>query len=204
MKKNLLPMIAVLALTLGVASAVWLLRPQPIQLQAATWLGEQAKPLPTFALTDHNNQAFTNDSIRDKWHLLFFGYTHCPDICPDTMQTMANMLQQIDNPQLQEKLQLVFVSVDPERDDLERMKTYVTYFHPDILSASADINEVTRLTDALGIHHRINRIGDEQDYLVEHSGALVLLTPQAHFGGVFMAPHDSGKIAHDLTALIQG
>ena len=204
MKKNLLPMFAVLALTLGVASAVWLLRPQPIQLQAATWLGEQAKPLPTFTLTDHNQQPFTNNSIQAKWHLLFFGYTNCPDICPDTMQVMANMLAQIEDPDLQDKLQLVFVSVDPERDDLERMKTYVTYFHQDILSAGADIAEITRLTDALGIHHRINRVGDEKDYLVEHSGALVLLTPDARFSGVFMAPHDSGKIAHDLTALMQG
>lgn len=204
MKKNLFPMIALLALTLGVGSAAWLLRPQPIHLQAATWLGDQAKPLPAFALTDHNNQPFTSSSVRDKWHLLFFGYTNCPDICPDTMQVMANMLQQIEDPQVQEKLQLVFVSVDPDRDDLQRMKSYVTYFHPDILSAGADIDEITRLTDALGIHHRLNKLGDEENYLVEHSGSLVLLTPEANFGGVFMGPHDSGKIAHDLTALIQG
>ena len=105
---------------------------------------------------------------------------------------------------LREQLQPVFISVDPQRDDLAKMKTYVNYFHPDILSAGGEIEEVKRLTAPLGIHHRINQQADEQDYLVEHSGALVLLSPEARFSAVFMAPHDSGKIAHDLSALIKG
>ena len=200
MNKYLISFISVLALVL--VTALWWLKPQPIVLQSATWLGEQAKPLPAFSLTDHFNQPFTHDSIRGKWHLLFFGYTHCPDICPDTLQMMANMLQQLPDPGLREKLQPVFITVDPQRDDLATMKTYVNYFHPDILSAGAEIEQVNRLTSALGIHHRINQTADEKDYLVEHSGALILLSPDARFSAVFMAPHDSGKIADDLTALI--
>jgi protein SCO1/2 len=191
-----------LAIVLGFASALFLLKPKPVQLQAVTWLGEQAKPLPVFELIDHNNKPFNNETIKGKWQLMFFGYTNCPDICPDTLTMLVNMVDQIKDEKVLEQLQITFISVDPERDSMEKMKAYVTYFNKDFMSARAEIDSVNTLTDATGILHYIVKSKDEDVYEVAHSGSLILVDPQSRFTGVFSSPHDSSKIAHDLTALI--
>ena len=203
MKKPLIAILIVAAIALGFsASLVWFER-EPIQLKAATWLGEQAKPLPEFELTDHFNKPFNNDRIKGKWHLLFFGYTHCPDICPETLQMLANTVALIKDDEVIKNLQVTFISVDPERDTLQKMKTYVTYFNPDFLSARADIDGVKKLTDALGILHYINKTSDSK-IEVAHSGALTLIDPEGRLAGIFSSPHDSANIAHDLSLLING
>ena len=83
--KTPLIIITVFAIVLGSASAILLFKPEPVQLLTVTWLGDQAKPLPAFELTDHNNKPLNNETIKGKWHLLFFGYTNCPDFCPTTL-----------------------------------------------------------------------------------------------------------------------
>ncbi len=201
MKKAII-IITALTVILGITSAFYLLKPEPVQLMAITWFGDQAKALPEFELTDHNNQPFNNKTIRGKWHLFFFGYTNCPDICPDTMQMLSNMLAQVKDKSILENLQLTFISVDPDRDDLQKMKSYVTYFNKSIMSARADIDSVNTLTDAVGILHYIVKSAEENIYEVAHSGSLILIDPEGRFCGVFSAPHDPEKIAHDLTALI--
>jgi len=200
--KKLLIIIGGIAIALGFASAVWLFKPEPVQLQAVTWLGDQAKPLPAFTLTDQNGKPFSNESIKGQWQLLFFGYTNCPDICPDTLQMLGNMVQQIKDPQVLKQLQITFVSVDPKRDSLDKMKTYVTYFNKNFNSARGDLDEVNKLTDAVGILHYITKSADGSKYEVAHSGALILIDPAGRFIGVFSTPHDSAKIAHDLSAII--
>ena len=89
----------------------------------------------------------------------------------------------------------------PDRDDLKKMKTYVTYFNERFMSARADIDHVNTLTDAIGILHYIVKSTDGV-YEVAHSGSLVLIDPEARFSGVFSSPHEFNKIAHDLSALI--
>lgn len=195
-------MIAV-AIALGFSASLLWFKAEPIQLEAATWLGEQAKPLPKFELTDHNNKPFNNDSIKGKWQLLFFGYTNCPDICPDSLQMLANMVSLIKDDEVKQNLQVTFISVDPERDTLHKMKTYVSYFNPDFLSARADIEQVNVVTDALGILHYINKTSNGK-VEVAHSGTLTLIDPEGRFAGVFSTPHDAHKIAHDLSLLING
>lgn len=203
MKKQLILITVLVAIALGFSASLLWFKPGPIELQAATWFGEQAKPLPVFELTDHFNQPFNNKSTEGKWHLLFFGYTNCPDICPDTLQMLANMMPHIKDEKVKQQLQLTFVSVDPERDDLQKMKAYVTYFHPDILSVTGDIEKVNTLTDAIGILHYIVKSRDGKVYDVAHSGTLILVDPNGRYMGLFSSPHDSKKIAHDLAMLIE-
>jgi protein SCO1/2 len=173
-------------------------------LQAATWFGDQARALPAFELTDHHGQAFNPTSMKGKWHLLFFGYTHCPDICPDTLQILSNTVKQIDDPEVLENLQITFVSVDPDRDSLELTRQYVTYFNPLFVSARGPIEKVNVLTEALGVLHYIDKSKDPVNYLVAHSGVLTLIDPEGRYSAVFSSPHDSAGIAHDLTAIITG
>jgi len=194
--------IAALAIVLGFASAILLLKPEPVQLQAVTWLGDQARPLPAFELTGHDNKPFNNQSMLGKWQLLFFGYTNCPDVCPDTLQMLSNTVALINDKNVLQQLQITFISVDPDRDDLQKMKSYVTYFNKNFFSARGDLDNINILTDALGILHYIVKSADGSVYEVAHSSALTLIDPQGRFIGVFSTPHDSQKIAHDLSAII--
>ncbi|MBC8212314.1 MAG: SCO family protein [Gammaproteobacteria bacterium] len=197
-----LTIITVVAIVLGVISSIVYLKPEPLRLQALTWFGAQAKSLPAFELTDHNGRPFNNKTLEGQWDLLFFGYTHCPDICPDSLQMLNNMVSQIDDPKLLKKLRISFISIDPERDDLDQLKTYVTYFNKHFISARADIDELKPLTSALGILHTIDKSADAETYDVSHSGTFILIDPQGRYTGVFSPPHDSAKLAHDVSGII--
>jgi protein SCO1 len=203
-KKTLIIIGLIVAIGLGVASSMLLLKPEPIVLKAATWFGSQARPLPAFELTDHRGKPFNQQTIKGKWQLMFFGYTNCPDICPDSLQMLTNMIKLISDESVIQQLQITFVSIDPDRDDLEKMKTYVTYFNPSFMSARGEIDEVNKLTQALGVMHYISKSADGSRYDVAHSGVLTLIDPQGRFTGIFSPPHDSAAIAHDLTKIING
>lgn len=181
---------------------MFLMKPEPIVLEAATWLGEQAKPLPAFELTDHAGHPFNQQTTQGKWQLMFFGYTNCPDICPDSLQMLTNMVKLLDSDSVKQQLQITFISIDPERDNLANMKTYVEYFNPSFMSARGEIEEVNKLTEALGIMHYINKSEDGSKYEVAHSGAMTLIDPQGRFTAVFVPPLDAANIAHDLTMII--
>ncbi|WP_372522695.1 SCO family protein, partial [Sulfuricaulis sp.] len=88
------------------------------------------KPLTAFALTDHQNRVFDLASLKGKWSFLFFGYTHCPDICPTTLAILARARDNIVKSGVgAEDIQIVFISVDPNRDTADMLKQYVTHFH---------------------------------------------------------------------------
>src|SRR5712691_10270014 len=87
------------------------------------------KPLTAFALTDQKNRVFDLASLKGKWSFLFFGFTHCPDVCPTTLAELARVRDHIaKNPVGAEDIQFVFVSVDPNRDTADKLGQYVEYF----------------------------------------------------------------------------
>ena len=135
---------------------------------------------------------------------MFFGYTHCPDICPISLQALADMMRAIEDKHVREAIQVYFVSVDPERDTAERMSSYVTYFDPGFIGVTAPLKQLRVLTRALGIAHEIrNRSEGSQTYDVDHSGAVVLVSPAAKFAGLFGAPQDPQKLARDMTRIVE-
>jgi protein SCO1/2 len=204
MNKSSIAIVALLAL-IGGFSISWLISSnKPVELEAGTWFGEQARALPEFELLDHNGQLLTRSSLTGKWSLMFFGYTHCPDICPASMQTMGDMMAAIDDPDVLDAVQVYFVSVDPERDKPEILAAYVTYFNADFIGATAALEKLTPLTRSLGIAHDIrNKTDANTDYNVDHSSAIVLINPQAEYAGLFGAPHDARALARDLTRIVE-
>ena len=204
MNKSSILAVAVLALAGGFVVS-WIINAnRSVALEAGTWFGEQARALPQFELRDHRGNPLTRASLEGKWNLIFFGFTHCPDICPGSLQALADMLRAIEDPDVSEALRVVFVSVDPQRDSPEILSSYVTYFNPDFIGATADIEQLTPLTRALGIMHAIkNRVDGNPDYDVEHSAAIVLVNPRAEFAGLFGAPHDALALARDMTRIVE-
>ncbi len=204
MKKSTPYIITLIALVLGFGGSWYFQSSKPITLEAGRWYGDQAKTLAGFELSDQNNQPFGIEQLKGKWNLLYFGFTHCPDICPISLQAMADMMEAIDDKQVRDDIRVTFVSVDPDRDTPALLKSYVEYFNPSFVGATAPLPELKKLTTSIGIAHKLEKDSDDQtSYLVTHSGAIVLLNPQAELSGLFSAPHDALAMARDMTKIIE-
>ena len=160
-------------------------------------------PLPDFALLDQSGNRFDRQSMRGQWSLVFFGFTHCPDICPATLQQLAIARSKVlaaDSGQSNSFPQIILISVDPERDTMEIMREYVAHFDADIKGVSGDIEQLKILTSALGIFFEKSTDSGE-DYSVAHSAVVLLINPQAEFHALFSAPHDVEHFVNDVPLL---
>ncbi len=200
-RRALLPAACVLAaLGAGIAlGAYWLAPESPSGTQPAATVLEQPRPLPEFRLADQDGRPFDRERLAGNWHLLFFGFTHCPDVCPTTLGRLAAVEARLaDSPH---RPQIVFVSVDPKRDDPDTVGRYVKYFDPDFVGVTGPLDQIRRLTDALYLPFAYR--GDTGgDYSVDHSAALVLIDPAARARAYFTAPHDPAGIAADLRKIL--
>jgi protein SCO1/2 len=199
-------MFAVLAVA-ALAAGVWLgsvARHSEIPDIQGTFL-DPPRPISDFQLVDHRGGSFSPASLRGKWSLMFFGYTHCPDICPTTLHTLAQMdgILRKEQPGVRQLTQVVFVSVDPERDSSERLAEYVPYFNPEFLGVTGDSDAIEGLARELGIlHMRVER-GEGKSYLVEHSAAILLFDPQGRQRALLSAPHQAVRLSEDLRQIVE-
>jgi len=175
--------------------------PEPPQLKQGTLL-PSARAITDFQLTGHDGKPFTLDNLKGKWSFAFFGYTHCPDICPTSLTMLAQVMKRLEKDSTLDTLpQVVFVSVDPERDTPELLAEYVPNFHPDFIGATGDPQQLQVLTRRLGIMSGKSPGDDADSYLMDHSAAILLFDPGGNFRAVFSAPHDPGLIAQDFIAI---
>ncbi|TNE92664.1 MAG: SCO family protein [Gammaproteobacteria bacterium] len=145
-----------------------------------------------FKLTDQKGELFTQENLKGKWTLIFFGFTHCPDVCPTTLAAAAKMYAGL-KPHEQEQLQILLVSLDPERDTPEQLAKYVPYFNPDFLGASGDKYMLLKLATELNV--AFNKVELENgDYTIDHSGNMVLINPYGHYHGFFRPPFEEGSM----------
>lgn len=161
------------------------------------------KPVAAFELRTHRDEPFNPASLKGKWSFMFFGYTHCPDICPTTMQVLADMDKRLADlePGFHDDTQVVFVSVDPARDTVQQLANYVPYFNRTFIGVTGEPEQIKQLTQQLGIMHMQVKGNDGGDYLVDHSASILLFGPDARVHGIFSAPHDAGRIAQDYIKL---
>ncbi|CAK0770584.1 protein SCO1 [Gammaproteobacteria bacterium] len=159
------------------------------------------RELGDFALTDTEGAPFTRQSLRGHWTLLAFGYTTCPDVCPTMLHTFVDIQKRLQGMKLSDAMpRFVFVSVDPERDDLVRLKGYLNYFSPTFLGATGPHPALQKITSQLGILYQ--RVGQDAGYLVDHSATILLLDSQARLKAVFSAPHQPEVITGDLMGIL--
>ncbi len=190
----------VLAITLAAGIFVATRLQAPAEFRTAFVLPAPA-PLPEFSLVDQAGDAVTGDRFHDRWSLVFFGFTHCPDICPTTLQILATAKRQLAAAGEDPLPQIVLVSVDPERDTPELIGTYVDYFGDDNLGITGGLEELRKLTSGLGIYFE-KQPGDPDDYAVDHSAAVLLINPDAEFHALFSGPHVIENFVHDLPLIM--
>jgi len=194
----------IIATVLGIAMAAGLyvastLR-KPAELHTALVLPTPLA-LPEFSLLDQHNEAVGRPSFHGQWDLVFFGFTNCPDVCPTTLQILANAKRELSEAGVAELPRIVLVSVDPERDTPELLGRYVNYFGGDNLAVTGELAEIIKLTTPLGIYFAKNQTDDE-NYGVDHSAAVLVVNPDGEFSALFSAPHTVVNYVHDLPIIM--
>ena len=154
------------------------------------------------ALTDHNGRAVTLDTFRGKVVVLFFGYTHCPDVCPTTLSDIAEAFKQMPAG-ASDKVQVLFVTVDPERDTPEVLKAYAPYFHPSFLGLYGSPTQVAQAAKDFRIVYRRHVEPGASGYLVDHSAGSYVLDSHGRLRLYLPFGHTPQDIANDLTALLK-
>ncbi len=152
---------------------------------------------------DHNGDAFTDDNLRGKWSVLFFAFTNCPDICPNTLHTMKLVKQDLEEKGLWNAFQFVMVTVDPERDTPERLKKYVPYFDPEFIGLTSNEDYTAEFAKNVGILFMKRPPLDDGNYDVDHSAGFILVNPNGQYAGFLGAPHTRETITRDLSKLAQ-
>ncbi|MDD3762194.1 MAG: SCO family protein [Nevskiales bacterium] len=192
-------LIAAVAMIGGLLAAAFLFSPQGTSMQAGTLL-KSPRPLPEMQLVDENGAPFTRASLRGHWTLLFPGFTYCPDICPTTLALLKQVEQGLGKDAAE--VQVLFFSVDPERDTPDVMKRYVHYFSPNFHAATVSEPALKEVAQALGVAY-IKVEGDTpESYTMDHSAALVLINPDAEIAAYFTPPHSVEGLVHDLRQLL--
>ncbi len=192
---------AVAAAVLGLAAASFLLRPSGVEIKSGTLLS-QPRQLPEFSLLRDNGQPFTLASLQGHWTLVFPGFTTCPDVCPTTLAFLKNLTAKLDAEG--KKLDVVFVSVDPDRDTPERLANYVHFFNPGFVGVTAKEPELARFTQMMGIAYTKVPGKDAQNYTMDHTAALILVDPEARITAYFTPPHQIDAMNADLLSIMKG
>jgi protein SCO1/2 len=162
------------------------------------------KPLAAFAFTDQENRVFDLSRLKGKWSFLFFGYTHCPDICPTTLATLARARENIAKSAAGAKdVQFVFISVDPNRDTAGKLGQYVAYFDTTFLGVTGGDAQLGNLAGQLGAAYQVEVKPGADNYPVYHTAALFLVDPQARYRAVFAATLDAEGISRRFEVLRQ-
>lgn len=205
LQKTVLVLVAVIAAVIGLTFSKVLNSPRqadPAQLlEAGIVLLPQGRPLPPVSLTDQDGQAVAVQSLTGKWSLVFFGYTFCPDICPTTLAQLRQLEDRLP-PATRERLQVVMVSVDPQRDTPAQLKQYLAFFDPAYRGLTGELADIQQLSGALGIPFIPGDTGRE-DYTVDHSGNLALIGPDGTQRGFVRAPLNVARLAERLPQLVE-
>lgn len=145
-----------------------------------------------FSLLDHRGDAFTPERLEGEWTLIFFGFTNCPDICPTTMAFLDRFIGELEGTEA-EDTEVVMISVDPARDSVGQLASYVPYFNEDFTGVTGDFLDLFRFATNLNTPFR-KVPGQGEDYVVDHSANVVLINPRGDYHGFFKAPLDMAKM----------
>jgi len=163
-----------------------------VALASGTWL-PQARPLSAFQLQDLSGRDFGLANLRGHPTLLFFGFTHCPDVCPTTLAVLAQIQRRSPLP----GSQVVFVSIDPERDSSAALQAYLNAFSPDFIGLRGEPSQLApllRSLSAIAVRESLPGGG----YTMDHSATLYLLDSHARLAAVFSPPFAVASLTADL------
>ena len=167
-----------------------------------TTYAEPYPPAPEFTLTRADGSSFQLSEMRGKTVLLFFGYTSCPDVCPTTLAELNLAMKQLSEKDAN-KVQVLFVTVDPKRDTPEKMQEYVNHFNTNFIGLSGTEDELTPVWNSYGVYREIVEGTSALGYLVNHSARVTLIDGK----GNLRISYDFGMpvedIVHDVKLILK-
>ncbi len=169
----------------------------PPEISRLLW--PNPKNIADFSMIDQDGDRFGVQNLNDKWSFLFFGYTYCPDVCPITLTVLDQFYSGITRAEDREQVQVIFVTIDPERDTTSRLKEYLDFFEPEFIGLGGSIEQVNSLTEQIGITYLHHLPQADDNYLVDHTSSVFLLDPQARLVSIFSAPHTTDEFASRFT-----
>ncbi len=153
-----------------------------------------------FELVNHRNETVTDKDFLGKYMIVYFGYTYCPDVCPMDLQIMADALRELEADDL-EKLNPVFVTVDPERDTTDVMAQYIKFFHEDLIGLTGTPEQVNTIKKAYRVYAA--KADDSADYLVDHTAYTYLMDKDGKLLKHFNHGEDAKVMASIMADLIE-
>jgi protein SCO1/2 len=196
-KKLPIGTIVILGFFLFVMVATYILtKPVERPAELAGVLRPDFRQVQAFELTDHNNKVFDENRLRGQWSFVFFGYTSCPDVCPTTLYALNSVhgLLLDEAGEISKDIQVVFISVDPDRDSIEKLADYTTYFNKDFIGTTADKTEIDKLTKQFAAGYIFEEETAPGVYNVSHTSAIFLIDPNGRLVATFSQPHQPATI----------
>lgn len=132
-----------------------------------------------FTLTAHTGERVSDEAFRGKFMLVVFGFTHCPDVCPAELQVVTAALESMGGQA--DRVQPLFVTIDPERDTAERLADYMAHFHPRLIGLTGSEEEIAEVADAYRVWYEKVQEGDSADYVMDHTSIIYLMGPDGEF-----------------------
>jgi len=154
-----------------------------------------------FSLTGPEGKTVSLEDFRNKVVLIYFGYTFCPDVCPITLSNLKLLMLG-----LQEKaddVQVIFVSIDPERDTFEKLKDYVPYFHPTFIGLTGSEEDIAAVAKKYQTFYLKQKVESEAGYLMAHTDVVILVDQNGRFRGRYKSKYDLDKLTTDIRWLLE-
>jgi protein SCO1/2 len=185
------------------AALIWSPKGPPGPALATGSLLAPSRELADFSLIDHRGRSFGPANLRGHWSLMFFGYTNCPDFCPTTLAMLAALEKQLRTANVVPP-QVIFVSVDAQRDTPAQLAKYVPYFDPEFIGlTAADQPAIESLAKKWGVAVMIQPAKDG-NYTVDHSGAIFVIDPSGKLTAILSGPFTLDALQSDLKRIVAG
>ena len=153
-----------------------------------------------FTLTAHTGERISDEAFRGKFMLVAFGFTHCPDVCPAELQVMTAALDEMGP--AAERVQPLFITIDPERDTADHLAEYMSYFHPRFIGLTGSREEIAAVAEAYHVwYEKVD--GDSPDYAMDHTSIMYLMDTDGEFVQHFSFGTSADPLAHALLTAVK-